>query len=128
LKHPQWQNPDLALEQEAMKIRQYQHGIAINHALPTLERRYLHRLFELPLSTDTTTTTLVPSDISTKKLSPADTLSRDELAPLMRWRDSTQESRRVKSEVSCCCCHYFFVTYVVTKFLPYRSYPLSFSW
>ncbi|KAG7374004.1 CrcB-like domain containing protein [Nitzschia inconspicua] len=92
----QWQNPDLALEQEAMKIRKYQHGIAINHSLPTLERRYLHRLFELPETTDTT---LVPTDIA-RRLSPADTLTSDELAPLMRWRDSTKEARRAEHELS----------------------------
>lgn len=92
----QWQNPDLALEQEAMKIRKYQHGIAINHSLPTLERRYLHGLFELPESTDTT---LVPSDLA-KRLSPADTLTSEELAPLMRWRDSTKEARRTENPLS----------------------------
>lgn len=92
----QWQNPDLALEQEAMKIRKYQHGIVINHTLPTLERRFLHGLFELPETTDTT---LVPRDLS-KRLSPADTLTSEELAPLMRWRDSTKDARRAEHELS----------------------------
>jgi fluoride ion exporter CrcB/FEX len=94
----QWQNPDLALEKEAMKIRKYQHGIAINHNLPTLERRYLHRLFELP--TTTTTITSSHSDVITSPLSPAHTLTMDQLMPLMRWRDSTEQARRVESNLS----------------------------
>jgi fluoride ion exporter CrcB/FEX len=92
----QWQNPGLALEQEAMKIRKYQHGIAINHTLPTLERRYLHGLFELPDSTDTS---LVPPE-EAQKLSPAMNLTPDELAPLKRWRESTMTARRVESGLS----------------------------
>jgi fluoride ion exporter CrcB/FEX len=92
----QWQNPDLALEQEAMKIRRYQHGIAINHALPALERRYLHRLFDWPELTDTT---LIPP-AAAQKLSPAHTLTSEELAPLTRWRDSTQEARRQENDLS----------------------------
>jgi fluoride ion exporter CrcB/FEX len=92
----QWQNPDLALEQEAMKIRKYQHGIAINHSLPTLERRYLHGLFELP---DTTDTSLVPPE-DAHRLSPSNNLTPDELSPLHRWRESTKVSRRVESGLS----------------------------
>ncbi|KAL3921739.1 MAG: hypothetical protein SGILL_002585, partial [Bacillariaceae sp.] len=94
----QWQNPDLAVEQEAMKVRRYQHGIVINHNLPALERRYLHSLFELP-SNGSTDSTLV-SDEAARKLSPSETLTPEELSPLLRWRDSTKDARRVESNQS----------------------------
>jgi fluoride ion exporter CrcB/FEX len=41
----------------------------------------------------------VPSDL-VKRLSPADTLTSEELAPLMRWRDSTKEARRTENPLS----------------------------
>jgi fluoride ion exporter CrcB/FEX len=96
----QWQNPDLAMEQEAMKVRRYQHGIAINHQLPTLERRYLHGLFELHSEDGSWTNAVLVPDEAARKLSPADNLTPEELAPLMRWRDSTKEARRVESQLS----------------------------
>jgi fluoride ion exporter CrcB/FEX len=85
----QWRNPELALEQDAIKICK-SHGVAVNHSLPVLERRYLHSLFEDPAN---------DGSISSNHLylSPTAMLTREELAPLTRWRDSTREARLLGS-------------------------------
>ena len=77
----QWVNPELALEQKEMNIRETRHGIAINRELPLVERRYLHGLSDNGNANKTD-------------------LTQDELAPLRSWRESTRESRRVESGVS----------------------------
>lgn len=89
----QWRNPELALEQDAMKTCK-SHGVAVNHALPILERRYLHHLFE-----DTSNQHDIGDHDGTNywSLSPASTLTTDELAPLTRWRESTKAARKVES-------------------------------
>ncbi len=87
----QWMNPELAKEQKALSIRETKHGIAINRELPHIERRYLHGISEN--SSD-------DIDSSGMPLSPTATLTEEELAPLLRWRESTKEARRVESGIS----------------------------
>eukprot|EP00536_Pseudo-nitzschia_multiseries_P005313 jgi/Psemu1/238406/estExt_Genewise1.C_990020 len=91
-----WINPELANEQKEMSIREKQHGIAINRELPALERRYLHGLFENNNSAGHNNS--ISSLPSTCALT--STLTREELAPLYSWRESTKEARRVESGLS----------------------------
>jgi len=66
-------NPDLAIEADAMRERQLE-GVFINKELPELERRFLHKIN-------------MPYDSITSP--------EDRMAPLARWRESTQNVRRV---------------------------------
>jgi fluoride ion exporter CrcB/FEX len=107
-----WMNPQLAYEQREMNIREKKHGIVINRTLPILERQYLHRLFENNNNSsinininnsnnngDGTSNSLLSSSSSSSSyvLSPASTLTQEEIEPLYRWRESTNVARRVES-------------------------------
>jgi len=97
----QWNDPDLAYEQEAMNVRSHQHGIAMNRKLPTLERRFLHGLFEEDSHHYyTAEMALIPPHEAAHRLDPASNLTQEELAPLRRWRESTQDARRVEHGLS----------------------------